>query len=169
MFHKYILLKLLNYASLFQAAEVFEAACFPSLQLLDCFGIPVLMALSWFILRARYKVIHFVAVFVCLLGVGTMVGADILAGREDNSGETVFTECIRSCFQSGKVTLTESGWWRNSSEGEQGSMLWASVGFADMLPQSMLLFLECAAHLLLNILFGDYFFHLIAFSHLSIN
>lgn len=61
----------------------------PSLQLLDCFGIPVLMALSWFILYARYRVIHFIAVAVCLLGVGTMVGADILAGREDNSGEAV--------------------------------------------------------------------------------
>lgn len=45
------------------------------------------MALSWFILHARYRVIHFVAVFVCLLGVGTMVGADILAGRKDGSGE----------------------------------------------------------------------------------
>lgn len=60
-----------------------------SMQLLDCFGIPVLMALSWFILYARYRVIHFIAVAVCLLGVGTMVGADILAGREDNSGKTV--------------------------------------------------------------------------------
>lgn len=59
------------------------------MQLLDCFGIPVLMALSWFILYARYRVIHFIAVAVCLLGVGTMVGADIVAGREDNSGETV--------------------------------------------------------------------------------
>lgn len=59
------------------------------MQLLDCFGIPVLMALSWFILYARYRVIHFIAVAVCLLGVGTMVGADILAGREDNAGETV--------------------------------------------------------------------------------
>lgn len=47
------------------------------------------MALSWFILYARYRVIHFIAVAVCLLGVGTMVGADILAGREDNSGEAV--------------------------------------------------------------------------------
>ena len=55
-----------------------------SKSLLDCFGIPVLMALSWFILYARYRVIHFIAVAVCLLGVGTMVGADILAGREDN-------------------------------------------------------------------------------------
>lgn len=77
-----------------QAAEMFEPACFPSPQLLDCFGIPVLMALSWFILRARYKVIHFIAVFVCLLGVGTMVGADILAGREDNSGETQPRKCV---------------------------------------------------------------------------
>ena len=63
------------------------------MQLLDCFGIPVLMALSWFILHARYRVIHFIAVAVCLLGVGTMVGADILAGREDNSGETVSHVC----------------------------------------------------------------------------
>lgn len=63
----------------------------PSMQLLDCFGIPVLMALSWFILYARYRVIHFIAVAVCLLGVGTMVGADILAGREDNSGKTCVT------------------------------------------------------------------------------
>uniref|UniRef100_I3MH34 Solute carrier family 35 member F2 n=1 Tax=Ictidomys tridecemlineatus TaxID=43179 RepID=I3MH34_ICTTR len=62
---------------------------FLSLKLLDCFGIPVLMALSWFVLRARYRVIHFIAVFVCLLGVGTMVGADILAGRDDNSGSDV--------------------------------------------------------------------------------
>lgn len=56
-------------------------------QLLDCFGIPVLMALSWFVLRARYRLIHFLAVAVCLLGVGTMVGADILAGRQDSEGK----------------------------------------------------------------------------------
>ncbi|XP_064501295.1 solute carrier family 35 member F2 isoform X1 [Pseudopipra pipra] len=57
--------------------------------LLDCFGIPVLMALSWFILRARYRLIHFLGVAVCLLGVGTMVGADILAGRQDSEGSDV--------------------------------------------------------------------------------
>lgn len=59
-------------------------------QLLDCFGIPVLMALSWFVLRARYRLIHFLAVAVCLLGVGTMVGADILAGRQDSEGKESF-------------------------------------------------------------------------------
>lgn len=59
-------------------------------QLLDCFGIPVLMTLSWFILRARYRLIHFLAVGICLLGVGTMVGADILAGRQDGEGKESF-------------------------------------------------------------------------------
>lgn len=59
-------------------------------QLLDCFGIPVLMALSWFILRARYRLIHFVAVAICLLGVGTMVGADIVAGRQKGEGKESF-------------------------------------------------------------------------------
>uniref|UniRef100_A0A8D0LAM2 Solute carrier family 35 member F2 n=1 Tax=Sphenodon punctatus TaxID=8508 RepID=A0A8D0LAM2_SPHPU len=58
---------------------------YTSMLLLDCFGIPVLMALSWFILRARYRLIHFIAVAVCLVGVGTMVGADIVAGRQDGS------------------------------------------------------------------------------------
>lgn len=47
----------------------------------------MLMALSWFILRARYRLIHFIAVAVCLLGVGTMVGADILAGRQEGEGK----------------------------------------------------------------------------------
>lgn len=59
------------------------------MQLLDCFGIPVLMALSWFILYARYRVVHFIAVAVSLLGVGTMVGADILAERKNDSGKNV--------------------------------------------------------------------------------
>lgn len=59
-------------------------------QLLDCFVIPVLMLLSWFFLKTRYRVIHFVAVAVCLLGVGAMVGADILAGRDQGSSKNIF-------------------------------------------------------------------------------
>lgn len=64
----------------------------------------MLMALSGFILYARYRVIHFIAVAVSLLGIGTTFGADILAGREDNTGETVLlvsavvTEDILLCL-----------------------------------------------------------------------
>lgn len=56
-------------------------------QLLDCFVIPVLMVLSWFFLKTRYRLVHFVAVSVCLLGVGAMVGADILAERDQGSSK----------------------------------------------------------------------------------
>uniref|UniRef100_A0A9L0TBD2 Solute carrier family 35 member F2 n=1 Tax=Equus caballus TaxID=9796 RepID=A0A9L0TBD2_HORSE len=86
---KYILLGLADVEANYLIVRAYQYTTLTSVQLLDCFGIPVLMALSWFILYARYRVIHFVAVAVCLLGVGTMVGADILAGREDNSGSDV--------------------------------------------------------------------------------
>ncbi len=43
--------------------------------------IPVLMVLSWIFLKTRYRPLHFIAVAVCLLGVGAMVGADLLQGE----------------------------------------------------------------------------------------
>lgn len=63
------------------------------LQLLDCFVIPVLMLLSRLFLKTRYRLVHFVAVAVCLLGVGAMVGADILAGRNEGSGKMLPQTC----------------------------------------------------------------------------
>lgn len=60
---------------------------FLSHQLLDCFVIPVLMILSWWVLKTRYRPVHFVAVCICLLGVGAMVGADLLAGRDQGSSK----------------------------------------------------------------------------------
>lgn len=86
---KYILLGLADVEANYLIVRAYQYTTLTSVQLLDCFGIPVLMALSWFVLYARYRVIHFIAVAVCLLGVGTMVGADILAGREDNSGNDI--------------------------------------------------------------------------------
>lgn len=59
----------------------------PSAQLLDCFVIPVVLLLSWFFLLVRYKAVHFVGAGLCLLGVGCMVGADILLGRQQGLGE----------------------------------------------------------------------------------
>ncbi|KAB1254988.1 Solute carrier family 35 member F2 [Camelus dromedarius] len=82
---KYILLGLADVEANYLIVRAYQYTTLTSVQLLDCFGIPVLMALSWFILYARYRVIHFIAVAVCLLGVGTMVGADMLAGREDSA------------------------------------------------------------------------------------
>ena len=82
MLNKHRFLLLLGH--LFTNERYFKLFISPFMQLLDCFGIPVLMALSWFILYARYRVIHFIAVAVSLLDIGKMVAADILAGMEDN-------------------------------------------------------------------------------------
>ncbi|NWI20234.1 S35F2 protein, partial [Crypturellus soui] len=86
---KYIFLGLADVEANYMIVKAYQYTTLTSVQLLDCFGIPVLMALSWFILRARYKPIHFIAVAVCLLGVGTMVGADILSGRQNTEGSDV--------------------------------------------------------------------------------
>ncbi|XP_050189569.1 solute carrier family 35 member F2 [Myiozetetes cayanensis] len=86
---KYIFLGVADVEANYMIVRAYQYTTLTSVQLLDCFGIPVLMALSWFILRARYRLIHFIAVAVCLLGVGTMVGADILAGRQDSEGSDV--------------------------------------------------------------------------------
>uniref|UniRef100_A0A3B5BAZ6 Uncharacterized protein n=1 Tax=Stegastes partitus TaxID=144197 RepID=A0A3B5BAZ6_9TELE len=48
-----------------------------NITLLDCFVIPVLMVLSWWVLKTRYRPIHYISVCICLLGVGAMVGADL--------------------------------------------------------------------------------------------
>ncbi|XP_062471340.1 solute carrier family 35 member F2 [Pezoporus occidentalis] len=86
---KYAVLGLADVEANYMIVKAYQYTTLTSVQLLDCFGIPVLMALSWFILHARYRLIHFLAVAVCLLGVGAMVGADILAGRQDSEGSDV--------------------------------------------------------------------------------
>lgn len=68
------------------SGAIFERPSSPT-QLLDCFVIPVLMLLSWWALKTRYRLVHYVAVCICLLGVGAMVGADLLAGRDQGSSK----------------------------------------------------------------------------------
>ncbi|XP_068600931.1 solute carrier family 35 member F2-like [Brachionichthys hirsutus] len=86
---KYLIMGLADVEANYAVVKAYQFTTLTSIQLLDCFVIPVLMVLSWFILRTRYRLIHFVAVLVCLLGVGAMVGADILAGRDQGSTSDV--------------------------------------------------------------------------------
>lgn len=82
---KYLVMGLADVEANYTVVKAYQFTTLTSIQLLDCFVIPVLMVLSWFFLKTRYKLIHFVAVVVCLLGVGAMVGADVLAGRDQGS------------------------------------------------------------------------------------
>lgn len=86
---KYLVMGLADVEANYTVVKAYQYTTLTSIQLLDCFVIPVLMLLSWFLLKTRYRVLHFVAVVVCLLGVGAMVGADILAGREQGSSTDV--------------------------------------------------------------------------------
>ncbi|KAI4904634.1 hypothetical protein NFI96_019164 [Prochilodus magdalenae] len=86
---KYILLGLADVEANYTVVKAYQYTTLTSIQLLDCFIIPVIMILSWFFLKARYRIIHYVAVCVCLAGVGAMVGADLLAGRDQGSTSNI--------------------------------------------------------------------------------
>ncbi|XP_040005609.1 solute carrier family 35 member F2-like isoform X2 [Xiphias gladius] len=84
---KYLVMGLADVEANYAVVKAYQFTTLTSIQLLDCFVIPVLMLLSWSFLKTRYRLVHFVAVLVCLLGVGAMVGADILAGRHQGSSK----------------------------------------------------------------------------------
>lgn len=86
---KYLLLGLVDVEANYTVVKAYQYTTLTSVQLLDCFVIPVLMILSWWVLKTRYRPVHFVAVCICLLGVGAMVGADLLAGRDQGSTSNI--------------------------------------------------------------------------------
>ncbi|XP_030236605.1 solute carrier family 35 member F2 [Gadus morhua] len=86
---KYLLMGLVDVEANYTVVKAYQYTTLTSIQLLDCFIIPVLMVLSWWVLKTRYRLVHYVAVVVCLLGVGAMVGADLLAGRDQGSTSNI--------------------------------------------------------------------------------
>ncbi|KAM4727448.1 solute carrier family 35 member F2 isoform 2-T2 [Anableps anableps] len=86
---KYVVMGLADVEANYTVVKAYQFTTLTSIQLLDCFVIPVLMILSCIFLKTRYRPLHFVAVVVCLLGVGAMVGADIIAGGKQESTSDV--------------------------------------------------------------------------------
>ncbi|XP_018516018.1 solute carrier family 35 member F2 [Lates calcarifer] len=86
---KYLLLGLVDVEANYAVVKAYQYTTLTSVQLLDCFVVPVLMILSWWVLKIRYRPVHYVAVCICLLGVGAMVGADLLAGRDQGSTSNI--------------------------------------------------------------------------------
>ncbi|KAI7800443.1 putative solute carrier family 35 member F2-like [Triplophysa rosa] len=86
---KYVLLGLTDVEANYAVVKAYQYTTLTSIQLLDCFVIPVLMILSWFFLKTCYRITHFVSVCICLAGVGAMVGADILAGQDQGSTSNI--------------------------------------------------------------------------------
>ncbi|KAI3353961.1 hypothetical protein L3Q82_018458, partial [Scortum barcoo] len=86
---RYLLLGLVDVEANYAVVKAYQYTTLTSVQLLDCFVVPVVMLLSWWVLKTHYRPIHYVAVCICLLGVGAMVGADLLAGRDQGSTSNI--------------------------------------------------------------------------------
>ncbi|XP_069744390.1 solute carrier family 35 member F1 isoform X2 [Narcine bancroftii] len=84
---KYMILGVIDIEANYLVIKAYQYTTLTSVQLLDCFVIPVVLLLSWFFLLVRYKALHFIGVGVCLLGMGCMVGADVLVGRHQGAGD----------------------------------------------------------------------------------
>ncbi|XP_020359322.1 solute carrier family 35 member F2 isoform X2 [Oncorhynchus kisutch] len=85
----YLLVGLVDVEANYTVVKAYQYTTLTSIQLLDCFVIPVLMILSCWFLKTCYRPVHYISVCVCLLGVGAMVGADLLAGRDLGSTSDV--------------------------------------------------------------------------------
>ncbi|KAB5550355.1 hypothetical protein PHYPO_G00052830 [Pangasianodon hypophthalmus] len=86
---KYLLLGLADVEANYAVVKAYQYTTLTSIQLLDCFILPVLLILSRVFLKTRYRIIHYVAVCVCLAGVGAMVGADLISGRDQGSSSNI--------------------------------------------------------------------------------
>lgn len=86
---RYVLLCLIDVQAntLFSTAHQFTTLT--SIQLLSCVAIPVALALSCLVLGVRYRMVHIIAVTVCLIGVGCLVKANIEDTKIDGKNQLV--------------------------------------------------------------------------------
>lgn len=73
---KYFFIALADVEANYLVVHAYQYTTLTSVQLLDCFTIPVVLLLSWAILKVRYQIIHIVGVSICLMGIGCLVWAD---------------------------------------------------------------------------------------------
>ncbi|ELU05103.1 hypothetical protein CAPTEDRAFT_143259 [Capitella teleta] len=86
---KYLILAAVDVEANYLVVKAYHYTTVTSVQLLDCFTIPTVLLLSWLFLRARYKLIHFGGVALCLLGVGALVLADVFVGKNSSNATNV--------------------------------------------------------------------------------
>ncbi|XP_078618113.1 solute carrier family 35 member F2-like [Branchiostoma floridae x Branchiostoma japonicum] len=84
---KYVIVALIDVEANYLVVKAYQYTTLTSIQLLDCVTIPVVLVLSWIFLHSRFKWVHYGGIAVCLLGVGSLVGADLLSGRDHVGGD----------------------------------------------------------------------------------
>uniref|UniRef100_A0A914X0A6 Solute carrier family 35 member F1 n=1 Tax=Plectus sambesii TaxID=2011161 RepID=A0A914X0A6_9BILA len=81
---QYFLLALFDVEANFLLVYAYQYTNLTSIQLLDCFTIPVVLVLSWMFLSVRYLISHIIGVVICLIGIACLIWADVLEGKSDN-------------------------------------------------------------------------------------
>lgn len=83
---RYALIALCDVEGNFLLVLAYQYTSITSVQLLDCFSIPVVMGLSYAFLKVRYRTLHYTGALVSLVGLGLLVLVDTLA-RGDGGNE----------------------------------------------------------------------------------
>lgn len=83
---KYAILALIDVEANYLVVKAYKYTTITSIQLLDCFSIPVVVALSWKLLNARYTWLHLVGVAVSILGLVGLVVSDVISHRNEGGG-----------------------------------------------------------------------------------
>lgn len=78
---KYLLLAVSDVMANYLIVKAYQFTSLTSVQVLDCFVIPVVMFLSWIVLKTRYKIVHFIGAGIALSGVACMISADVILGK----------------------------------------------------------------------------------------
>ncbi|KAK3097805.1 hypothetical protein FSP39_013368 [Pinctada imbricata] len=84
---KYLLIALADVEANYLVVKAYSYTTVTSVQLLDCFSIPVVLVLSVFILKVHYRLVHYVGVVVCVIGLGGLVATDLLSGNNKEDGD----------------------------------------------------------------------------------
>lgn len=79
----YALLAFVDVEANFLVVKAYQYTSLTSVTLLDCFTIPAVIALSYFVLGSRYRARHYAAASVCVAGLALLVASE---GRSSTAG-----------------------------------------------------------------------------------
>uniref|UniRef100_A0A915JPM1 Solute carrier family 35 member F1 n=1 Tax=Romanomermis culicivorax TaxID=13658 RepID=A0A915JPM1_ROMCU len=78
---KYAILAFIDVQANFLVVKAYQYTNLASIQVLDCFTIPVVLVLSFIFLYVRYLLSHILGVAICLIGIGCLVWGDVVNGK----------------------------------------------------------------------------------------
>lgn len=88
---KYALLAVADVEGNYCLVRAYQYTSITSVQLLDCFTIPCVMMLSYFLLSMTYTRKHYIGCLLCVIGLGLLVLSDIWTHRNgDDNGEAKY-------------------------------------------------------------------------------